>query len=96
MSGLNAPIILPAIDVRDGRVVRLKQGDYAQETVYGDDPQAMARCFADNGARWLHLVDLDAAREGGYTLEPLLRQIDADECATDRPAAARPGQTAGR
>lgn len=76
MSGLNAPIILPAIDVRDGRVVRLKQGDYAQETVYGDDPQAMARCFADNGARWLHLVDLDAARGGGYTLEPLLRQID--------------------
>ena len=78
MSGLSEPTILPAIDVRDGRVVRLKQGDYAQETVYGDNPLAMARRFAESGAQWLHLVDLDAAREGGYTLVPLLRQIDVE------------------
>lgn len=68
----------PAIDVRDGRVVRLQQGDYARETRYADDPLAVAMRYADAGARWLHLVDLDAAREGGYTLGPLLKQIADD------------------
>lgn len=68
----------PAIDVRDGCVVRLRQGDYAQETRYDADPFARAMAFADAGAGWLHLVDLDAARMGGYTLAPLLRDI-ADE-----------------
>jgi phosphoribosylformimino-5-aminoimidazole carboxamide ribotide isomerase len=70
--------VYPAIDVRDGRVVRLRQGDYAQETRYADDPYAVAMRYADAGARWLHLVDLDAAREGGYTLIPLLKRIVAD------------------
>lgn len=65
----------PAIDIRDGRVVRLAQGDYARETRYGDDPLAVIRGYAEQGARWLHLVDLDAARAGGYTLAPLLRDI---------------------
>lgn len=68
----------PAIDVRDGRVVRLLQGDYARETRYADDPFALAMRYADAGARWLHLVDLDAARAGGYTLAPLLRRIAED------------------
>jgi phosphoribosylformimino-5-aminoimidazole carboxamide ribotide isomerase len=68
----------PAIDVRDGRVVRLQQGDYDRETRYADDPFALAMRYADAGARWLHLVDLDAARSGGYTLAPLLRTIAAD------------------
>lgn len=68
----------PAIDVRDGRVVRLKQGDYARETRYADDPFTVAMRYADAGARWLHLVDLDAARAGGYTLAPLLRRIADD------------------
>lgn len=68
----------PAIDVRDGAVVRLRQGDYARETRYDDDPFARAMAFADTGATWLHLVDLDAARSGGYTLQPLLRRIAAD------------------
>ncbi len=67
----------PAIDIRDGRVVRLAQGDYARETRYGDDPLAVIRGYAEQGARWLHLVDLDAARAGGYTLTPLLRDIAA-------------------
>jgi phosphoribosylformimino-5-aminoimidazole carboxamide ribotide isomerase len=67
----------PAIDVRGGRVVRLRQGDYARETAYADDPLAVAQRYADAGARWLHLVDLDAARDGGYTLRPLLRRIAA-------------------
>ncbi len=70
--------VYPAIDVRGGRVVRLRQGDYAQQTTYADDPFALAMRHADAGARWLHLVDLDAAREGGYTLLPLLERIAAD------------------
>ncbi|PKM06346.1 MAG: 1-(5-phosphoribosyl)-5-((5-phosphoribosylamino)methylideneamino)imidazole-4-carboxamide isomerase, partial [Gammaproteobacteria bacterium HGW-Gammaproteobacteria-5] len=63
--------VYPAIDVRDGQVVRLAQGDYAQQTTYGDDPLALAQRYAKAGAQWLHLVDLDAARAGGYTLLPL-------------------------
>ncbi|NYZ64057.1 HisA/HisF-related TIM barrel protein [Luteimonas deserti] len=69
--------VYPAIDIRDARVVRLAQGDYARETRYGDDPLAQIQRYADAGARWLHLVDLDAAREGGYTLAPLLERIRA-------------------
>lgn len=56
--------VIPAIDLRGGQAVRLHQGDYAQETVYGDDPVAQARAFADAGAGWIHVVDLDAARTG--------------------------------
>lgn len=70
--------LYPAIDVRNGRVVRLAQGDYAQETRYGDDPLALARDYAAQGARWLHLVDLDAARAGGYTLLGLVADIVRD------------------
>lgn len=57
-------IILPAIDIRGGNCVRLHQGDYAQETVYGADPVAMAQSFRDAGAEWLHVVDLDGAKAG--------------------------------
>ena len=71
-------VVYPAIDVRGGRVVRLRQGDYAQETHYGDDPLALARRYANAGARWLHLVDLDAAHTGGYGLLPLLDHIQGD------------------
>lgn len=53
-----------AIDLLDGRVVRLRQGDYAHSTHYGDDPVAVAVGFADEGATWIHVVDLDAARSG--------------------------------
>jgi phosphoribosylformimino-5-aminoimidazole carboxamide ribotide isomerase len=56
--------VIPAIDLRSGRVVRLKQGDYAQQTTYGADPRELAQRYADAGARWLHLVDLDGARSG--------------------------------
>ena len=56
--------LYPAIDLRGGRVVRLLQGDYDQETTYGDDPVAVATSFADQGATWIHVVDLDAARSG--------------------------------
>lgn len=57
-------LILPAIDIRGGQCVRLRQGDYAQETVFGDDPAAMALLWAGQGASFLHLVDLDGAKEG--------------------------------
>jgi len=56
--------VLPAIDLRGGRVVRLRQGDFAQETAYSDDPVEVATRFADAGAQWLHVVDLDGARTG--------------------------------
>ncbi len=56
--------IWPAIDLRGGKCVRLMQGDYDRETVFGDDPAAMARRWIDDGARYLHLVDLDGARDG--------------------------------
>jgi phosphoribosylformimino-5-aminoimidazole carboxamide ribotide isomerase len=69
--------IYPAIDVRDGRVVRLDQGDYARETRYAADPLELACRYAEDGAVWLHMVDLDAARSGGYTLHALLRRIVA-------------------
>jgi phosphoribosylformimino-5-aminoimidazole carboxamide ribotide isomerase len=57
-------IIYPAIDMRGGKCVRLIQGDYDQETIYGDSPFDMAKLFADQGASWIHMVDLDGAKEG--------------------------------
>jgi len=56
--------LYPAIDLRGGRCVRLHQGDFAAETVYDDDPVGVARAFAEAGAGWIHVVDLDAARTG--------------------------------
>jgi phosphoribosylformimino-5-aminoimidazole carboxamide ribotide isomerase len=56
--------LFPAIDLLDGRCVRLYQGDYDRSTVYGDDPVAQAKAFAAEGAPWVHVVDLDAARSG--------------------------------
>jgi phosphoribosylformimino-5-aminoimidazole carboxamide ribotide isomerase len=57
-------VILPAIDLRDGKVVRLRQGDFAREQVYAEDPAAVAAQFAAAGAEWIHVVDLDGARAG--------------------------------
>ncbi|MEM1107214.1 MAG: 1-(5-phosphoribosyl)-5-[(5-phosphoribosylamino)methylideneamino]imidazole-4-carboxamide isomerase [Planctomycetota bacterium] len=56
--------LFPAIDLRSGKVVRLLQGDYAQQTTYGDDPLEQAKRFEDAGATWLHVVDLDGAKTG--------------------------------
>lgn len=58
-------VLYPAIDLRGGRVVRLSQGDFGRETVYGEDPAEIARSFVDAGAQWVHVVDLDAARGDG-------------------------------
>jgi phosphoribosylformimino-5-aminoimidazole carboxamide ribotide isomerase len=57
-------ILYPAIDIRQGRTVRLAQGDYARETTYDQNPVEAARRWEADGARWLHVVDLDGAREG--------------------------------
>jgi phosphoribosylformimino-5-aminoimidazole carboxamide ribotide isomerase len=65
--------LYPAIDLLDGRCVRLYQGDYERETVYGDDPVAQALAFQAEGAAWVHVVDLDAARTG----EPRNRDLVA-------------------
>ena len=58
-------LILPAIDLVDGKAVRLFQGDYSKMTVYSDDPLEVARGFAEVGAKWVHIVDLDGAKTGG-------------------------------
>ena len=67
--------LLPAIDLRDGKVVRLYQGDYDRQTTYGDDPVSQARRFADAGAAFVHIVDLDAARTGEMTHLDTVEQI---------------------
>jgi phosphoribosylformimino-5-aminoimidazole carboxamide ribotide isomerase len=68
-------LILPAIDLRDGKCVRLTQGDYAQEKVYDSDPAAVAASFEQQGARFLHVVDLDGARAGEPKNLAALREI---------------------
>jgi phosphoribosylformimino-5-aminoimidazole carboxamide ribotide isomerase len=71
--------IWPAIDLRDGKCVRLQQGDYARETVFGEDPAAMARHWVDQGGEYLHLVDLDGARAGKvenwHSIEAILAAV---------------------
>jgi phosphoribosylformimino-5-aminoimidazole carboxamide ribotide isomerase len=79
--------LFPAIDLRGGRCVRLYQGDYGRETVYGDDPVAQARSFEDAGAPWIHVVDLDAARSG--------RPENRDAVAAIAAAVDVPVQTGG-
>ena len=67
--------IIPAIDLRGGRCVRLLQGDYNHETVYSDDPVLMAKRFEDEGATRLHVVDLDGARDGQQVNLSIIAQI---------------------
>lgn len=69
--------LFPAIDLLDGRAVRLYQGDYDRGTVYSDDPVAQARAFAAAGAHWIHVVDLDAARSGAPRNREVIAAIAA-------------------
>ncbi|MDQ2825461.1 MAG: 1-(5-phosphoribosyl)-5-[(5-phosphoribosylamino)methylideneamino]imidazole-4-carboxamide isomerase [Actinomycetota bacterium] len=69
--------LYPAIDLRGGRVVRLYQGDFEKETAYGPDPVAVAVAYATAGARWIHVVDLDAARTGTPENRPVIAAIAA-------------------
>lgn len=67
--------LYPAIDIRGGKCVRLRQGDYNDETVFGDDPVEMALKWQAEGAEWLHLVDLDGAKEGCPVNHDVVRRI---------------------
>ncbi|PZD70877.1 1-(5-phosphoribosyl)-5-[(5- phosphoribosylamino)methylideneamino] imidazole-4-carboxamide isomerase [Acaryochloris thomasi RCC1774] len=70
--------ILPAIDLLEGRCVRLYQGDYEQSQVFSEDPVEVAKSWVDQGANWLHLVDLDGAKTGEpVNLEPISRIVNA-------------------
>jgi phosphoribosylformimino-5-aminoimidazole carboxamide ribotide isomerase len=74
-------ILYPAIDIRDGRAVRLMQGDYAQETAYDPDPADAARRWAAEGSRFLHVVDLDGAKAGApKNLDAIARIAAAVDC----------------
>jgi phosphoribosylformimino-5-aminoimidazole carboxamide ribotide isomerase len=68
-------IILPAIDLQDGQAVRLVQGDYGKKTVYNPDPVKVARTFEDMGAKYLHIVDLDGAKDGSTTNIETIKKI---------------------
>ncbi|TJY39545.1 1-(5-phosphoribosyl)-5-[(5-phosphoribosylamino)methylideneamino]imidazole-4-carboxamide isomerase [Cohnella pontilimi] len=68
-------VIYPAIDIRDGKCVRLVQGDYNQETVYNEDPVAVARDWEAQGGQWIHLVDLDGAKAGRPVNHELIGRI---------------------
>ena len=71
-------LLIPAIDLKDGRCVRLKQGDMSESTTFGEDPAAMARRWVQAGARRLHLVDLNGAFAGKPVNEPAIRAILAE------------------
>src|SRR5579862_8036976 len=72
--------IFPAIDLRGGQCVRLRQGDYQQETVFGADPAAMAQRWVSDGAQCLHIVDLDGAKEGRPVNGASVRAIVKTSC----------------
>lgn len=67
--------VIPAIDLRAGRVVRLRRGEFGDETSYGDDPVSAAVRFANAGARWIHVVDLDGARDGRPAQVDVIREL---------------------
>lgn len=69
--------LYPAIDIRGGRAVRLRKGDFAAETAYDDDPLDAAKRWVDGGAQWLHVVDLDGAKDGAQANAEHLRRIAA-------------------
>lgn len=84
-------LILPAIDIRGGRCVRLVQGDYARETVFADDPAKMAERWLAEGADAIHIVDLDGARDGSVTNRDAVRGILAAAAASGRPIVTELG-----
>lgn len=78
--------VYPAIDMRGGKCVRLIQGDYNQETVYGDSPFDMASLFSEQGASWIHMVDLDGAKQGQRVNDEYVLRV-----ATELPAKVQIG-----
>ena len=88
--------LYPAIDLLEGRCVRLRRGDYALEKVYDDDPVAVARGFAAAGTRWIHVVDLDAARTGEPTNLATVEAICAAvSCRVQAGGGVRSAEAAG-
>ncbi len=75
MTNINDFIIYPAIDLLGGKCVRLRQGDYNEVTVYSDNPILMAQSFKDAGSKWIHMVDLDAAKSGIPTNNLIIAKI---------------------
>jgi len=75
-------IIYPAIDIRGGRCVRLVEGDFSRETIFGDNPSEMALQWESHGATWIHIVDLDGARDGSPRNADAIRIVrDTVRCA---------------
>lgn len=88
--------LYPSIDIRDGKVVRLLRGDFDAETVYGDDPVRVAREFEAAGARWIHVVDLDASRSGTPTNLHAIEAICASvRCRVQTGGGVRTSEAAG-
>ena len=71
-------IVYPAIDIRDGKCVRLQQGDYNQETIYNDSPQQVAKSWEEQGGKFIHLVDLDGAKAGYPVNDAIIGAIAAN------------------
>jgi phosphoribosylformimino-5-aminoimidazole carboxamide ribotide isomerase len=81
-------LLIPAIDLKDGRCVRLKQGDMNDETVFSEDPAAIARHWVEQGARRIHLVDLNGAVAGRPRNEAAIRAISTRSSDTSTTASA--------
>lgn len=89
-------LIFPAIDLKDGRAVRLTVGDYARMRVYDPDPERVAKGFRDAGATHLHVVDLDAARDGAQKNLPVIKKILAAGLITQVGGGARDEESVAR
>jgi phosphoribosylformimino-5-aminoimidazole carboxamide ribotide isomerase len=90
-------LLIPAIDLRGGRCVRLLRGSFSETTNYSSDPVETARGFADKGARWIHIVDLDAAEgKGGDNLAVIKRIRGAVSCRLQAGGGVRSPDQAGR
>ena len=88
--------LFPAIDLRDGKVVRLTQGDYDRMTVYGEDPCAQARKFLEAGAKNLHVVDLDGAKDGTLSNYEAIAALAKQAACTLKSAAASAPKSGSR
>jgi phosphoribosylformimino-5-aminoimidazole carboxamide ribotide isomerase len=90
-------LLIPAIDLRGGRCVRLLKGSFAQATSYADDPVSVARRFAESGVRWIHIVDLDAAEGKGSDNHSVIQRIrKAVDCRLQVGGGVRSSEQAGR
>ena len=92
---MNAPLLYPSIDLLDGRVVRLVQGDYNQSTIYDTDAESVAAGYCDGGASWIHIVDLNAAKTGERVNRRIVAAV-AESSAGRAPGRVRSRAAPGR